>query len=134
MTNKEAQIIIGNIPIKPEVLDDYYSITEYQEAKTMAIEALEQNPCEDCTVIKKLSRKYYVEDAYGYTDENIVSKLNEIIDVVNEIVVINDVLDKIRAEIKEERKGYPPSADEYKTINKVLQIIDKYKLESEDKE
>ncbi len=45
---------------------------------------------------------------------------------------MNDVLDKIRAEIKEERKGYPPSADEYKTINKVLQIIDKYKAESED--
>ena len=41
------------------------------------------------------------------------------------------ILDKIRAEIEEERKGYPPSADEYKTINKVLQIIDKYKKESE---
>lgn len=41
------------------------------------------------------------------------------------------VLDKIRAEIEEERKGYPPSADEYKTINKVLQILDKYKAESE---
>lgn len=38
-----------------------------------------------------------------------------------------DVLDKIRAEVEEERKGYPPSADEYKTINKVLQIIDKYR-------
>lgn len=44
-----------------------------------------------------------------------------------------DVLYEIRAEIEEERKGYPPSADEYKTINKVLQIIDKYKTESEDK-
>ena len=42
------------------------------------------------------------------------------------------VLDKIRAEIEEERKGYPPSADEYKTINKVLQILDKYKAESEE--
>lgn len=40
------------------------------------------------------------------------------------------ILDKIRAEIKEERRGYPPSADEYKTINKVLQILDKYKAES----
>lgn len=43
---------------------------------------------------------------------------------------VNSVLDKIRSEIEEERKGYPPSADEYKTINKVLQIIDKYKEES----
>ena len=42
MTNEEAQIVIGNIPLNPEVLDDCYSITEYQEAKTMAIKALEQ--------------------------------------------------------------------------------------------
>lgn len=41
--------------------------------------------CDDCTVIKKLSKKYYVEDAYGYTDENIVNKVNEIIDVINEL-------------------------------------------------
>lgn len=40
---------------------------------------------EDCTVIKKLSKKYYVEDAYGYTDEDIVNKVNEIINVVNEL-------------------------------------------------
>ena len=43
-----------------------------------------------------------------------------------------DVLDKIRAEIEQERKGYPPSADYYKAIMKVLQIIDKYKAESEE--
>lgn len=42
MTNKKAQIVIGNIPIKPEVLDDCYDITEYQEAKAMAIKALDQ--------------------------------------------------------------------------------------------
>ena len=42
MTKEKAQIVIGNIPINPEVLDDYYDITEYQEAKAMAIEALEQ--------------------------------------------------------------------------------------------
>jgi len=42
MTNEEAQIIIGNIPIKPEVLDDCYDVTEYQAAKAMAIKALDQ--------------------------------------------------------------------------------------------
>ena len=42
MTVEEAQIIIGNIPINPKVLDNCYSITEYQEVKTMAIKALEQ--------------------------------------------------------------------------------------------
>lgn len=55
-------------------------------------------------------------------------------DVLADLKAMNerlDVLDKIRAEIEEERKGYPPSADEYKTINKVLQILDKYKSESE---
>ena len=42
----------------------------------------------------------------------------------------NDVLGNIRAEIKQEREGYPPSADYYKAIMKVLQIIDHYKAES----
>ena len=45
-----------------------------------------------------------------------------------------NVLDKLRAEIEEERKGYPPSAGYYKAIVKVLQILDKCKAESEDKE
>ena len=39
MTREEAQIIIGNIPIYG---DDCYTISEYQEAKAMAIEALSQ--------------------------------------------------------------------------------------------
>ena len=50
MTNEEAQIIIGNIPIEPEVIDDCYSIAKYQEAKAMAINALEQKgwiPCSE---------------------------------------------------------------------------------------
>lgn len=47
-------------------------------------ECKDYKPYEDCTVIKKLSKKYYVEDAYGYTDEDIVNKINEIIDAVNE--------------------------------------------------
>lgn len=41
------------------------------------------------------------------------------------------VLDKIKAEIEQERVGYPPSADYYKAIMKCLQIIDKYKAEKE---
>lgn len=42
MTKEEVQIIIGNMPIKPEVLDDCYDVTEYQAAKAMAIKALDQ--------------------------------------------------------------------------------------------
>ena len=42
------------------------------------------------------------------------------------------VLNKISDEIEQERVGYPPSAEYYKAIVKVLQIIDKYKSESEE--
>ena len=52
----------------------------------------------------------------------------------NKYLKLKTAIEKIKAEIIEERKGYPPIADEYKAINKVLQIIDKYKAESEDKE
>lgn len=37
MNNKEAAIIIGNIPVNG---DDCYTISEYQEAKAMVIQAL----------------------------------------------------------------------------------------------
>ena len=38
MTNEEASIIIGNIPING---DECYSIPEYQQAKARAIQSLE---------------------------------------------------------------------------------------------
>lgn len=41
------------------------------------------------------------------------------------------VLDKIRERVELEKLGYPPSAGYYRAIMKVLQIIDKYKAESE---
>ena len=41
------------------------------------------------------------------------------------------VLDKISARIELEKLGYPPSAGYYKAIKKCLQIINKYKEESE---
>ena len=44
MTREEASIIVGNIPING---DGCYSIPEYQQAKAIAIEVLEQQPCED---------------------------------------------------------------------------------------
>ena len=43
----------------------------------------------------------------------------------------DDVLNKMRTEIKQEQVGYPPSADYRKAIMKCLQIIDKYKPELE---
>lgn len=40
MTENEASVIIGNIPVNGK--DGCYSITEYQEAKTVAVQALEE--------------------------------------------------------------------------------------------
>lgn len=48
-----------------------------------------------------------------------------------ELLEQEPVIDKIRERVELEKIGYPPSADYYKAIMKVLQIIDKYK-ESEE--
>ena len=69
MTIEEAQIIIGNIPIKPEVLDDCYDITEYQETKAMAIEALAQKSCDDA-----ISREAVIE---WLIDKDIIKTKNQ---------------------------------------------------------
>jgi hypothetical protein len=56
-----------------------------------------------------------------------IQTLNQVMDWLEQ----QPVLDKIRAEIELEKLGYPPSAGYYKAIMKCLQIIDKYKAESE---
>lgn len=83
MTKEEA-IMVLKAWIERDKKMEYVDRLENIEIYNMAIEALEQESSEDYTVIKKLSKKYYVEDAYGYTDEDIVNKVNEIIDAVNE--------------------------------------------------
>ena len=35
--------------------------------------------------IKKLRKPYYVMDEYGHTDENLVGKVNELIEVINRL-------------------------------------------------
>lgn len=40
MKESKASVIIGNIPVNGK--DGCYSITEYQEAKTVAVQALEE--------------------------------------------------------------------------------------------
>ena len=44
----------------------------------------------------------------------------------NKYLKLKTAMGKIKAEIVEERNRYSPSEDEYKAINKVLQIIDKH--------
>lgn len=33
--------------------------------------------------VRRLSKKYYVSDPYGRTDEMLVGKVNELIDIIN---------------------------------------------------
>lgn len=72
MTKEKAKIIIGNIPIP---IEDCYTITEYQEAKAEAINALEQDNEE---IFKQFKKKVFLEsedvlgnemvDSYMITD------------------------------------------------------------------
>lgn len=92
MTLEEAQIIIGNIPIKPEVLDDCYSVTEYQEAKTMAIEALEQQHCDDCIreLIREFDKKhpvfaYYMQEFNSHPISEIIEYMWDMHELIEDI-------------------------------------------------
>ncbi len=72
--------------------------------------------------------------AQDYIERNIRSKItSEEYEFVGKFYMCK-VIGEIKAEIEEERMGYPPSADYYKAISKALDIIDKYIGEGSDKE
>lgn len=102
MTNEEASIIVGNIPING---DGCYSISEYQQAKAMAIEALEQK-----------EKSEYEHD-------------HEVVKAYNDGQAF--ILDKIRAEIEKESedKTLQLHWGEAMGLNKAIDIIDKYRGE-----
>lgn len=56
----------------------------------------------------------------------------EALDIAIKALEQEDDIDKIRKRVELEKLGYPPSAGYYKAIMKVLDIIDKYKGESEE--
>lgn len=60
-------------------------------------------------------------------------EMQDVIELADKALMLEKAIENIKAEIIEERKGYPPSADEYKIINKVLQLIDKHIREQNDK-
>ena len=69
MKKNEASVIIGNIPVNGK--DGCYSITEYQEAKTVAVQALEEvqqyraiGTLEECRAAEKQKPKKPVMDGY----------------------------------------------------------------------
>lgn len=65
MNNKEAAIIVGNIPI---IGDECYSIPEYQEAKARAIQALESSTWK--TGYPPKNGRYLV--TVNYTDRSVL--------------------------------------------------------------
>ena len=107
MTREEAIIILGNIPINS---DECYSIAEYQEAKTMAIEALNFD-----------IDQYCIEHFVVMVDEDLWDKAEKALEQ-------EPILDKIRAEI-EELKPHSYYTQEMK--DKVLEIIDKHMKEGD---
>ena len=74
MTNEEAQIVIGNIPICG---DECYSIAEYQEAKAMAISAL-----------SKKEWKFYYDHGYAQAKRDLSENKGDLISrrAVNEVL------------------------------------------------
>lgn len=75
MTNSEASIIIGILPVYGmESQDDCYTIAEYQEAKAIAIKELGKKSCEDC-----ISRAEAIRIASGYcAHQNIAKELRKL--------------------------------------------------------
>lgn len=78
MKKNEASVIIGNIPVNGK--DGCYSITEYQEAKTVAVQALEEiqqyraigTPEECRAAVEKQTAKKPDYEGDGYSDGHLV--------------------------------------------------------------
>ena len=78
MKKNEASVIIGNIPVNGK--DGCYSITEYQEAKTVAVQALEEiqqyraiGTLEKCrAAVEKQTAKKPDYEGDGYADGHLV--------------------------------------------------------------
>ena len=94
-------------------------------ALDMSIKALEQEPCEDAIsreLLKSSIHNFFYGLCHVVTEEDIQAY----IDAMPSVTPKEKAIEDIKAEIIEERKGYPPSADYYKAINKVLQIINNH--------
>ena len=122
MTNEEAKSIISDI-------DKAYRTFRKEEIQALekAITALKSNSDEDC-----ISRKAVLDMVEDMTDqfgtkhrvvtEGMISMLPPVTPKPK-----TDVLDKIRAEIKEESRFCPLTEG----LERAIEIIDKYTAESE---
>lgn len=94
MTNEEASIIIGNIPVYPIYPGDDYSVAEYQWAKSMAIKALGQQP-----FINKpcISEGICQEDKMQVLDK-IRAEVEKLPITDTAVRLVTEILDKYKAE------------------------------------
>lgn len=78
MKENEASVLIGNIPVNGK--DGCYSIAEYQEAKTVAVQALEEvqqyraiGTLEECrAAVEKQTARRPDYEGDGYADGHLV--------------------------------------------------------------
>ena len=112
----------------------YNNSTKYDTLKRMLDELTE--PCGDCISRKALLEEIENEIKAGDYEEGY--EVDDIIECIKYADSVQpkprtDVLDKIRAEIEQEYKA--ESEHPYgQGLRRALQIIDKHKTESEDKE
>ena len=143
MTNEEASFILANIDRR--VCDD-----ELNDALDVAIKALEQQPCEDCISRKQALKETKALVRGNYDSEYIVETL-KMLPPVTPMAEQKAVLDKITAEIWEEAEWAYSDFDDYKEavleaepdelpddefrfgLHRAVEIINKYKAESENK-
>ena len=144
MTKEEAIKMLEYIRYTGNGESEYKNCVQ-SIALDMAIKALEQQPCKDCISRQEaLSNKHivYDDDGIGYSvvRADVIAKLPSVTPKAEQ----KAVLDKIRAEIEQLTSRYSISkkrgsmgivewSDRLIEESDVLQIIDKYKEESEDK-
>jgi hypothetical protein len=131
MTPEEAVEILKGAIKKPNTKDGYLG-----QALDMAIKALEQQPCEDCIsreAVIRLVEQY--PNIIGNRYSGLIADIKQIPSVTPQELI----LDKIRAEIenhcgltKENHCRYCSYCNNLMGVREILEIIDKYKAESEE--
>lgn len=94
---------------------------------------------EDAIEYFEFHRKIFCEDHLKICPKDSIAyqatlKEKEFYDLAIKALKRESSLEKIKERIELEKLGYPPSAGYYRAIMKCLQIIDKYRAESEDGE
>ena len=150
MTREDA---INLMKVIVHMLEEKYDTDRVEDAVDMAINALEQEPCEDAisrqAVLDAIMANNIWENEYNLTSSRIKKAVEnlpsvnpqepfkpmveiDLYSVIKQKYIERDVLDKIRAEI------FNACSDNYHmpvyklSCDEIFEIIDKYKAESEE--